>query len=254
MTTVLIVTDQALQRLGLRMFLEAQPDLTVVGEATDCDQAVRAADALRPDLVLLDIDRPDVDRVRAIRRITRPEHRPGVPRADRAGGLPPRVLVLTPFDTDEYSYAALRAGAGGLLPKDALPGELTAAIHLVALGGSVLSPRLTRALVDVVREQRPAAAPERRHKLSQLTEREREVLTALASGWSNTEIAKRLCIAPTTVKTHISSILTKIGVRARVQAVVFAYETGLVRPPWHQQPRPHETDFSDHPRGGFQST
>jgi len=247
MTTVLIVTDQALQRLGLRMFLEVQPDLTVVGEATDCDQAVRAAGTLQPDVVLMDVDRSDVDRVQAIRRIARPESHVGTPRTDRAGRIPPRVLVLTPFDADEYSYAALHAGAGGLLLKDALPDELAAAIHLVALGGSVLSPRLTTALVAAVREHGASDIPERRLGLSRLTEREIEVLTALASGWSNTEIAERLSIAATTVKTHISSILAKIGVHTRVQAVVFAYETGLVRPPW-QQPRPRATDFSDQGR------
>ena len=242
MTTVLIVNDQALQRLGLRLLLEAQPDFTVVGEATDCDQAVRAADALRPDVVLMDMGPADIDRTQAIRRITRPDSsRSGAPAAGRASGLPPRVLVLTAFDGDEHAYAALRAGADGLLLKDTLPGELTAALRIVALGGSVLSPHLTRTLVDAVREQSPDDLPERRRRLSRLTDREREVLAALASGWSHTEIAERLSIAPTTVKTHISNILTKIGAHARVQAVVFAYETGLVRPP-RQQPRPRGTD------------
>jgi DNA-binding NarL/FixJ family response regulator len=242
MTTVLIVNDQALQRLGLRLLLEAQPDFTVVGEATDCDQAVRAADALRPDVVLMDMGPADIDRTQAIRRITRPDSsRSGAPAAGRASGLPPRVLVLTAFDGDEHAYAALRAGADGLLLKDTLPGELTAALRIVALGGSVLSPHLTRTLVDAVRQQSPDDLPERRRRLSHLTDREREVLAALASGWSHAEIAERLSIAPTTVKTHISNILTKIGAHARVQAVVFAYETGLVRPP-RQQPRPRGTD------------
>jgi len=242
MTTVLIVNDQALQRLGLRLLLEAQPDFTVVGEATDCDQAVQAADALQPDVVLMDMGPADIDRTQAIRRITRPDSsRSGAPAAGRASGLPPRVLVLTAFDGDEHAYAALRAGADGLLLKDTLPGELTAALRIVALGGSVLSPHLTRTLVDAVREQSPDDLPERRRRLSHLTDREREVLAALASGWSHAEIAERLSIAPTTVKTHISNILTKIGAHARVQAVVFAYETGLVRPP-RQQPRPRGTD------------
>jgi DNA-binding NarL/FixJ family response regulator len=242
MTTVLIVNDQALQRLGLRLLLEAQPDFTVVGEATDYDQAVRAADALRPDVVLMDMGPADIDRTQAIRRITRPDSsRSGAPAAGRASGLPPRVLVLTAFDGDEHAYAALRAGADGLLLKDTLPGELTAALRIVALGGSVLSPHLTRTLVDAVRQQSPDDLPERRRRLSHLTDREREVLAALASGWSHAEIAERLSIAPTTVKTHISNILTKIGAHARVQAVVFAYETGLVRPP-RQQPRPRGTD------------
>ena len=252
MTTVLIVNDQALQRLGLRMFLESQPDLTVVGEAADCAQAVRAAAALRPDVVLMDMGRTGVDRVQAIRRIARPDSHAEVPRTDPASGIPPRVLVLIPSDGDEYAFATLRAGAGGLLLKDVLPEELAAALHIVALGGSVLSPRLTRALIEAVRERDSTDSPDRRRRLSLLTERETEVLAALASGWSNTEIAERLSIAPTTVKTHISSILAKIGARARVQAVVFAYETGLVRPPW-QQPRPHESDLSDQPGGGFRS-
>jgi DNA-binding NarL/FixJ family response regulator len=213
-----------------------------VGEATDYDQAVRAADALRPDVVLMDMGPADIDRTQAIRRITRPDSsRSGAPAAGRASGLPPRVLVLTAFDGDEHAYAALRAGADGLLLKDTLPGELTAALRIVALGGSVLSPHLTRTLVDAVRQQSPDDLPERRRRLSHLTDREREVLAALASGWSHAEIAERLSIAPTTVKTHISNILTKIGAHARVQAVVFAYETGLVRPP-RQQPRPRGTD------------
>lgn len=237
MPTVLIVNDQALQRLGLRMYLEAQPDLTIVGEATACDQAVRLTRVLRPDVVLIDMGQPDEEHFKAIRSITGHDHRRGIPHIAR-------VLVLTPFDGDESACAALRAGADGLLLKDALPSELTAALRLVSVGSAVLSPRLTRALVDVVREQNPAALPERRRMLSHLTGRECEVLAALASGWSSTEIAERLSIAPTTVKSHIRNILTKIGARARVQAVVFAYETGLVRPP-ALRPSPSGTGFSD---------
>ena len=252
MTTVLIVNDQALQRLGLRMFLEAQFDLTVVGEATDCAQAVRAATALEPDVVLLDLGPTDADRIQAIRRITRLGRRAKASDTEPASGLPPRVLVLIASDGDEYAGATLRAGADGILLKDALPEELAAAVRIVALGGSVLSPRLTRALIEAVRERDSTDKSYRRRRLSGLTERETEVLAALASGWSNTEIAERLSIAPTTVKTHISSILAKIGARARVQAVVFAYETGLVRPPW-QQPRPRESDLSDQPGEGFRS-
>ncbi|MDV7217493.1 response regulator transcription factor [Streptomyces prunicolor] len=244
MTTVLIVNDQALQRLGLRMFLETQPDLTIVGEATAYAQAVRLADTLRPDVVLVDMGRPDEKHIQAIHRITRPDADPMAPDADGTDRIPPRVLILTPFDADESACAALRAGADGLLLKDALPHELTAALRTVALGGAVLSPRLTRALVDAVREQRRSDLTERRHRLSHLSGRECEVLAALASGWSGREIAERLSIAPTTVKSHISSILTKIGARARVQAVVFAYETGLVRPP-RQRLHPNGTDFSD---------
>jgi DNA-binding NarL/FixJ family response regulator len=244
MTTVLIVNDQALQRLGLRMFLEAQPDLTIVGEATACAEAVRLADTLRPDVVLMDMGRPDEKHIQAVHRITRPDEDPTAPHAEGTGRLPPRVLILSPSDADESACAALRAGADGVLLKDALPHELTAALHVIALGGAVLSPHLTRALVDAVREQSRADLTERRHRLSHLSERECEVLAALASGWSSREIAERLSIAPTTVKSHISSILTKIGARARVQAVVFAYETGLVRPTG-QQLHTNDTDFSD---------
>ncbi|WOX17007.1 response regulator transcription factor [Streptomyces sp. N50] len=244
MTTVLIVNDQALQRLGLRMFLEAQSDLTIAGEATAYAEAVRLADTLRPDVVLMDMGRPDEKHIQAIHRITRPDEDSMAPDADGSGSLHPRVLILSPFDADESACAALRAGADGVLLKDALPHELTAALHVIALGGAVLSPHLTRALVEAVREQSRADLTERRHRLSHLSERECEVLAALASGWSSREIAERLSIAPTTVKSHISSILTKIGARARVQAVVFAYETGLVRPP-RQRPHSTDTDFSD---------
>ncbi|MEV6510124.1 response regulator transcription factor [Streptomyces sp. NPDC051642] len=247
MTTVLIVNDQALQRLGLRMFLEAQPDLTIVGEAAAHAQAVRLADTLRPDVVLMDMGPPDEKHIQAIHRITRPDEDSMAPHADETGRLPPRVLILTPFDADESACAALRAGADGVLLKDALPHELTAALHVIALGGAVLSPHLTRALVDAVREQSRADLTERRHRLAQLSERECEVLAALASGWSSREIAERLSIAPTTVKGHISSILTKTGARARVQAVVFAYETGLVRPT-RQRLHPNGTDSSDRSR------
>ncbi|MER7689793.1 response regulator transcription factor [Streptomyces sp. NPDC097610] len=231
MTTVLIVNDQALQRLGLRLLLEAEPGLTVVGEATDGAAAVRAAQNLRPDIVLMDMGPPDENSLQAIRRIAGPGTLPEAVGPDRGNRNHPRVLVLTPDHSDEYACAALRVGVGGLLVRDALPEQLTAAIHIVALGGSVLSPQLTRRLIDAVRAWTPADCPERRRQLSHLTVREREVLTALASGWSNTEIAERLSIAQTTVKTHVSSILAKIGVRARAQAVVFAYETGLVKPP-----------------------
>lgn len=252
MTTVLIVNDQALQRHGLRLFLEAQPDIVVVGEATDGTEAARVAADLHPDVVLMDTGPPDTDGIRTIRRIARPAGCPQAPSAVRTNECAPRVLVLTPFDTYEFARAALHAGAGGFLAKDAVPDQLTAAVRIVADGGSVLSPRLTRKLIDAVREQDITHSPERMRRLSHLTDREREVLTALASGWSNTEIAEHLCIAPTTVKTHVSSILAKIGARARAQAVVFAYETGLVRPPW-LRPYPHDSGISDRPRGGFRS-
>ncbi|MFI5796636.1 LuxR C-terminal-related transcriptional regulator [Streptomyces sp. NPDC051677] len=242
MITALIVSDQALQRLCLRLVLEAEPDLAAVGEATDSADAARAATRFHPDVVLMDVGLLDADDIQSIRHIARPpdfDHSP-TPSTGRTREHPPRVLVLTPSDTDEYAYAALHAGARGFLLKDSLPDQLTAAIRILARGGSVLSPRLTRQLIDAVREHDTATSPERKRILSLLTEREREVLGALATGWSNTEIAERLTIAPTTVKTHVSSVLAKIGVRTRAQAVVFAYETGLVRPPWHR-PLPQAT-------------
>ncbi|WP_151478194.1 LuxR C-terminal-related transcriptional regulator [Streptomyces albicerus] len=251
MITVLVVHDQALQRIGFRMVLAAQPDLTVVGEAADGAEAVRMSAELRPDVVLMDSRIRDQEGIDTIRRIARPEPLPQVPeptrsgghpsrsgghpsrsggRPSRPGGHPSRVLILTATGHDEYAYAALRAGVGGFLPEDATPDQLTAAVRVVATGDAVISPGLTRELIDAVRQERPVLAPEREHRLGDLTERERDVLTAVASGWSNAEIAERLSIAPTTVKSHVSRILTKIGARARVQAVVFAYESGLVRP------------------------
>ncbi|WP_369240538.1 LuxR C-terminal-related transcriptional regulator [Streptomyces sp. R21] len=247
MTTVFIVNDHALQRLGLRLLLDAQPDLTVVGEAAHSPEAVRAAAEVHPEVVLVDMDAPHHQGVQTLRSIARPDSRPGAVGADRPRGRPPRVLALIPFDVDEYAGAVLHAGAGGYLLKDALPAELLAALRTVAGGDSVISPRLTSELINAVRHRIPEHTPERKLRLSLLTEREREVLIALASGWSNSEIAERLSIAPTTVKTHISSILTKAVARTRVQAVVFAYETGLVSLPW-QQRRPRDADFSSIPR------
>ncbi|PAZ15173.1 DNA-binding response regulator [Streptomyces sp. SA15] len=230
MTSVLIVNDQSLQRLGLRMLLAAEPDLTVVGAATSGIEAVRMSAALHPDVVLMDSRISEADGIDAIRRITRPATVSQAPEPVRAAGRSPRVLVLTPTSHERYAYAALRAGAGGFLPQDATPDELAAAIRIVAAGDAVITPGLTRALIDTVRQQRPVRPLEQEAGLGTLTERERDVLTAVASGWSNSEIATRLSIAPTTVKSHVSNILTKIGARARVQAVVFAYESGLVRP------------------------
>lgn len=229
MTTVFIVNDHTLQRLGLRMLLEAQPDLAVVGEAGHGPETVRAVTEVHPEVVLMDMDVPHNNGIRTLRRIARPDSDPSTTGTDRASGCPPRVLALIPFDLDDCAYAVLRAGAGGYVLKDAHPDELLAAVRIVADGNSVISPRLTRELVNAVRRRIPEHSPELQRRLSLLTEREREVLTALASGWSSSEIAKRLSIAPTTVKTHISSILTKIDARARAQAVVFAYETGLAR-------------------------
>ncbi|MCX4817287.1 MULTISPECIES: response regulator transcription factor [unclassified Streptomyces] len=217
MTTVLIVDDQALQRLGFSMLLEQYPDLSTVGEATHGGEAVRLAAELRPDVVLMDVRMPGMDGIEATRRIV------------QSGGRS-RVLVLTTFDLDEYAYAALRAGASGFLLKDALPEELVAGIRAVAAGDAVISPGLTRKLIDAFADRMPGRTPEQDRRLDALTEREREVLTVMAAGWSNTEIAERLSLAESTVKSHVSRILAKIGARDRVQAVIFAYDAGLVRP------------------------
>ncbi|MFF2134020.1 LuxR C-terminal-related transcriptional regulator [Streptomyces olivochromogenes] len=230
MTSVLVVHSQSLHRLGLRMLLAAEPDLTVVGEATSGAEAVRLSATLGPDVVVMGNHPADPNGVEAIRRITRPLTPLPAHEPVRAGGRPPRVLVLTPSSHEGYAYAALRAGAGGFLPQDATPDELTAAVRIVAAGDAVTTPGVTRALIDAVRQERPARTTEQETGLDVLTERERDVLTAVASGWSNAEIATRLSIAPTTVKSHVSHILAKIGARARVQAVAFAYESGLVRP------------------------
>ncbi|MFC7266516.1 response regulator [Streptomyces lutosisoli] len=217
MTTVLIVDDQALQRMGFSMLLEAQPDMTAVGEATNGGEAVRMTAELRPDVVLMDVRMPGMDGIEATRRIV------------ESGGRS-RVLVLTTFDLDEYAYDALRAGASGFLLKDALPEELVAGVRAVAAGDAVISPGLTRKLIDAFSDRLPGHSPGQQRRLADLTEREREVLTAIASGWTNHEIADRLHLAESTVKSHIGRILTKIDARDRVQAVIFAYDTGLVRP------------------------
>lgn len=230
MVSVLVVNDQSLQRLALRMLLAAEPDLTVVGEAVDGEAAVRRAAELRPDIVLLDAHLSRPDSIDTIRRIAQPPRLPGTPEPAHALARPPRVLVLTPSGQEGYAYAALRAGAGGFLLNDAAPDELTAAVRIVAAGDAAITPALTRALIDAVRRQRTPRPLHGATGLDTLTGRERDVLVAVASGWSNAEIAERLSIAPTTVKTHVSNLLTKIGARARVQAVTFAYESGLVRP------------------------
>lgn len=226
MTSVLIASDQSLQRHGLRILLAGEPDLTVAGEARNGIEAARLAAVLRPDVVLLDGRIHETEGPEVIRRITNP---PALAVADRPVS-PARVLVLTPTSDEGHAYAALRAGAGGFLPQDATPDELIAAIRVVATGDSVITPHLTRALIDTVRQLQPVGPTSSGVGLDTFTQRERDVLTAVASGWSNAEIAARLSIAPTTVKSHVSHILAKIGGRARVQAVTFAYESGLVRP------------------------
>jgi DNA-binding NarL/FixJ family response regulator len=220
-TTLLIVDDHPLQRMGFRMLVESQPDLVVLGEADNGADAVRRVTELGPDVVLMDVRMPGVDGIEATRRII-------------AAGGRSRVLVLTTFDLDEYAYAALRAGASGFLVKDAQPEELLAGIRVVAAGDAVVAPKLTRRLLDRFADQLPVDGAEEAAtsaaQLEVLTEREREVLTAIGKGWNNTEIAERFHLAESTVKTHVGRILAKIGARDRVQAVIFAYNTGLVSP------------------------
>ncbi len=216
MIKVLVADDQPLARNGLQAMLGAQEDLEIVGEAADGAEAVEEALRLRPDVVVMDIRMPNVDGIEATRRLQ--EH---------AGA--PKVLVLTTFDLDEYVYEALRAGAGGFLLKDAPPGQLAEAVRTVAAGESLLAPAITRRLVErFVRRPPPDAAAEER--FGELTERELEVLKLVAAGLSNGEIAERLFLSEATVKTHLTRILSKLGLRDRVQVVVLAYESGLVEP------------------------
>ncbi len=216
---VLVVDDQALVRAGFVMILEAEDDLLVVGEAANGIEAVAEARRLRPDVVLMDIRMPEMDGLDATRELCA---------SPRPGGHCPRVLILTTFDLDEYVFEALRAGASGFLLKDTPPDDLVAAIRIVAGGDALLAPSVTRRLLAefarVPAGAHPSAAMER------LTEREQEVLRHLARGLSNAEIAEALFVSETTVKTHISHILTKLDLRDRVQAVVMAYESGLVVP------------------------
>ena len=215
---VLLVDDQPLLRMGFRLVLDDEDDLTVVGEAGDGAEALRQIAALDPDVVLMDVRMPGTNGIEATERI--------------AAGSRSRVLILTTFDLDEYAFAALRAGASGFLLKDARPAELTAAIRAVATGDAVVSPRVTRRMLELFAEELPSesAAPARRGdaRLDELTHREREVLLAVAEGLSNAEVAERLFLSEATVKTHVGRILAKLGVRDRVQAVVLAYESGIV--------------------------
>jgi DNA-binding NarL/FixJ family response regulator len=220
MIRVLLVDDQPLLRLGFRLVLEAQPDLEVVGEAADGARGVTMAAALRPDVVLMDVRMPGLDGVAATRAIV-------------AAGSPARVLMLTTFDLDEYVYAALRAGASGFLLKDVPPQDLVSAIRSVAAGDSVVAPSVTRRLIDTFAPHLPgpASGPSPAGTgFDQLTERERDVLVQVARGRSNAEIAAALTVGETTVKSHVGRILAKLGLRDRVQVVVFAYEAGVVRP------------------------
>jgi DNA-binding NarL/FixJ family response regulator len=218
--SVLLADDQPLLRRGFRMIIEAEENLTVTGEAGDGEEAVRLARRHVPDVVLMDIRMPGTDGIEATRRIT-------------AGNPAVRVLVLTTFDLDEYAFGALRAGASGFLLKDVRPAELVSAIRTVASGDAVVSPRVTRRLLDEYAQVLPMASADRAERypqLSTLTEREREVLAAVARGLSNTEIAAMLHVSEATVKSHVGRILAKLGLRDRVQVVVLAYEAGLIRP------------------------
>ena len=224
---VLLVDDQQLVRIGFRMILQDEPDIEVVGEATDGRQALDQAARLRPDVVVMDIRMPVMDGVEATRRLVRPS---ADGEAGSAAGPPPRVLILTTFDADEYVVEALRAGASGFLLKDVPPTDFVQAIRVVAAGDALLAPSVTRQLLDRFRDRLPAPAGERHERLRELTERELEVLKLVARGLSNREIADRLVLAEPTVKTHVSHALLKLDLRDRAQAVVLAYEAGLVQP------------------------
>ena len=217
MIRVLLCDDQALVRSGFRMILDARDDLEVVGEAEDGLQAIALTRKLDPDVILMDVRMPKLDGVEATRRIV-------------AAGSRARVLILTTFDLDEYVYEAIRAGASGFLLKDVQPTQLVDAIRVVAAGEALLAPTVTRRLLDRFADTLPDGDKPPPPGLDSLTERELEVLKLLAQGFSNAELAERLFLSETTVKSHISSVLRKLHLRDRVQAVVLAYEAGLVRP------------------------
>jgi len=216
-TTVMIVDDQAVVRAGFRTILDAHPDLAVVGEASDGDQAVHVADQIRPDVVLMDVRMPGTNGIEATRKLAGPEV-----------AEPVRVLVVTTFDLDEYVFGALRAGASGFLLKDTDPDELAEAVRVVASGQGMVAPAVTRQLIEEF--ARAAPVPDPGDRLELLTEREQVVLGLMARGWSNGEIADHLVVEISTVKAHVGKVLSKLEVRDRVQAVIAAYELGIVRP------------------------
>jgi DNA-binding NarL/FixJ family response regulator len=217
MTRVLIADDQALVRVGLRKILETEPGTQVVGEAEDGEEAVAAARRLRPDLILMDIRMPVLDGIEATRRIVA-EH-PHI-----------RVLILTTFGLDGYVYDALRVGASGFMLKDAPPEEIAAAVRIVAAGDALLAPAVTRSVIEEFARRVPADRADPPLAVTRLTPREREVLDLLARGLSNPEICAELVVSEATTKTHVARILQKLGVRDRIQAVIYAYESGLVTP------------------------
>jgi DNA-binding NarL/FixJ family response regulator len=219
MIRVLLADDQVLVRAGFRSLLDAQDDIEVVAEASDGDEALAASRRERPDVVLMDIRMPRTDGLVAARRIAEDETLGDV-----------RVVMLTTFELDEYVFEAIRAGASGFLVKDTEPVELLRAVRAVAAGDALLSPSVTRRLIETFATT--AKRPDELGDVELLTEREREVLTLVAEGLSNDEIAERLFLSPATVKTHVHRTMTKLGARDRAQLVVTAYETGLVRPGW----------------------
>jgi DNA-binding NarL/FixJ family response regulator/class 3 adenylate cyclase len=214
---VVIVDDQALVRAGFRMILDAEEDVEVVGEAASGRDAITEVERLRPDIVLMDVRMPELDGIEATRQLL-------------AEGVPSKVVMLTTFDMDEYVYEALRAGASGFLLKDVPPEQLVAGIRAVASGEALLAPSITRRVIEEFVRRPPESARAPRPELEELTERELEVLRHIARGLSNGEIAKELFVSETTVKTHVGRVLMKLGLRDRVQAVVFAYESGVVEP------------------------
>jgi DNA-binding NarL/FixJ family response regulator len=216
---VLLADDQALVRGGFRSLLDARDDIEVVGEAADGYQAVSLAKALVPDVVLMDIRMPDLDGLEATRQIAAEPRLAGV-----------RIVILTTFGLDEYLFDALRYGASGFLVKDTEPADLVAAVRVVAAGDSLISPSMTRRLIEEFATRAKPSRPAT--ELDVLTEREREVLGLVAGGLTNDEIAERLYMSPATARTHVSRTMTKLGARDRTQLVVLAYETGLVRPRW----------------------
>jgi DNA-binding NarL/FixJ family response regulator len=213
--SLLIVDDQALVRMGFRMLLEAEPGIRVVGEAESGAEALRLAARLRPRIVLMDVRMPDLDGIATTRQLLElsPES---------------RVIILTTFDLDEYAFGGLRAGASGFLVKDTRPAELLAAVRAVADGEAAISGRVTRRMLELFGDRLPAAVPEHDALLASLTPRELEILTAIGEGLSNGELAERFVVAESTVKTHVGRVLQKLDLRDRVQAVIFAYERGLV--------------------------
>jgi len=217
--SVLIADDQPLMRAALRMYLEAEPDFDVVGEAADGEEAVELAERLRPNVVVMDIRMPNMDGVAATRRL-----------ASGMNGESVKVLVITTFDLDDYVVEALRAGASGFLLKDATAEELVHAVHVIAAGNGLLAPAVTRRLLDRYAHRLPPTTPAGSELLRSLTKREHEVLALVTRGRSNAAIGQELKLAESSVKTHVSHILNKLGLTDRIQLVVFAYENGLIQP------------------------